>query len=71
MVGPVLEELSTELAGKAVIAKVNVDNDPDLAVRYQVRGIPTVIVFKDGKLANQAVGVRSKTEYDRMVRASL
>jgi thioredoxin 1 len=71
MVGPVLDELSGELDGKATIAKVNVDNEPDLAVRYQVRGIPTVLVFKDGKLVNQAVGVRAKAEYDRMVRSSL
>jgi thioredoxin 1 len=71
MVGPILDEMSELYAGKATIAKVNVDNEQDLAVKFNVRGIPTVIVFKDGKLVNQAVGVRSKTEYEGMIKNNL
>jgi len=71
MVGPILDDLSVDMDGKATIAKVNVDNDPDIAARYQIRGIPTVILFKDGQLVNQAVGARSRSDYEQMVRAGL
>jgi thioredoxin 1 len=67
MVGPVLDEISMTLSDKAKICKVNVDNDQELAVRYGVRGIPTVIVFKDGKIVSQAVGARGKADYEKMI----
>lgn len=58
---PILDELSKELANKATIAKVNVDDCPDIAAKYNVRGIPTLILFKDGKVVDTKVGSLSKT----------
>jgi thioredoxin 1 len=59
MLSPVLEQLATEHT-EVKIAKVNVDEEPALAERYRVRGIPYVALFKDGKLASQVVGYRPK-----------
>jgi len=58
--GPKLEEIATELKGKLVIAKVNIDENPDLPAKFGVRGIPTMILFKDGKDVDQLVGNHSK-----------
>ena len=59
MVSPIVEEISKERAD-IVVGKVNVDEQPELASRYGVTGIPTLIAFKNGKLYNQAVGARPK-----------
>ena len=56
MLGPVFEETEKEVNGKAVLAKVNVDEQQDLAVRYGVTSIPTIIVFKNGKEAERSLG---------------
>ena len=61
MVSPVIDEIAGEVSGKKV-GKVNVDEEPELAERFGVMSIPTLIVMKDGKLARQAVGVRPKSE---------
>lgn len=55
-IGPVLEELSTELAGKVKIVKLNVDENPDVTVKYGVRSIPTMILFKGGQPADMKIG---------------
>ena len=60
MIAPVLEEIAVEQAGRAKIAKVNVDESPALAVRYGVRSIPTLLCFVDGKVTSETVGVASK-----------
>ena len=60
MLGPVLEEVEKEVAGKAVIAKVNVDDEQDLAVKFNVSSIPTMIVFKKGISVDRTVGFMSK-----------
>lgn len=60
MLAPVLEEVAAEVAGRAKIAKVDIDASPDLAQRFGVMSVPTLAVFKDGKLVNQAVGVQPK-----------
>ncbi|GGF70315.1 thioredoxin [Paenibacillus albidus] len=57
---PIVEELADELKGKANIAKVNVDEEQELAAQFSVRSIPTLLLFKDGKLIDQMVGVNSK-----------
>ena len=57
MLGPVVEKLADQYEGKAVIGKVNVDEQQELAVRYGVMSIPTVIFFKDGKEIDRKVGV--------------
>ena len=58
--GPVIDEISSEQAGNAVVAKVNVDEAKELAVRYQIRSIPTLLVFKNGELVERLQGVQSK-----------
>ncbi|MFD1957880.1 thioredoxin [Paenibacillus thailandensis] len=57
---PIIEELSTELEGKATIAKINVDEQPELASQFGVMSIPTLILFKDGQPVDKMVGVQSK-----------
>ncbi len=57
--GKILEEMAPAAVGKAVIAKVNVDDEPELAAKFNVRSIPTLLVFKDGKLAQTMVGVQN------------
>jgi thioredoxin 1 len=61
MIAPILEELSTELAGKVQIAKVNVDDNGDLAAQFGVRAIPTLLLFKNGAVAEQIVGMLDKS----------
>jgi thioredoxin 1 len=60
MVAPILDEIATENAGKISIAKLNVDENPDAARRYDVMGIPTLIVFKDGVAQKRLVGAKGK-----------
>lgn len=59
-IGPALEELSNELAGKVTIAKINIDENPATPTKYGVRGIPTLMVFKNGELAATKVGAMPK-----------
>ena len=61
-IGPALEEISDELAGKVTIAKINIDENPDAPTKYGVRGIPTMILFKNGVPAATAVGARPKSQ---------
>ena len=60
-IAPILEELATEMAGKLKIAKVNVDDNGDLAAQYGVRAIPTMLLFKGGEKIDQLVGMMDKT----------
>jgi thioredoxin 1 len=60
MVAPILGEIADEHEGKIVIAKLNVDDNPDIARRYSVMSIPTMIVFKDGEEAARIVGAKGK-----------
>lgn len=59
---PVIEELAKELEGKVKVGKINVDENPDIAVEYNVMSIPTLIVFKNGKEEKRIVGLRNKEE---------
>ena len=59
---PVIEELATELDGKAKVGKINVDENSDIAVKYNVMSIPTLIIFKNGKEEKRLVGLRDKEE---------
>ena len=61
-IAPVLNEIAAERAGHAVIAKVDVDAHPELAARYGVRSIPTLLIFSDGEVVDTLVGVQPKTE---------
>lgn len=60
MVGPIVEELASDYDGKAKVAKINVDNNQELATRFGIRSIPTIAFFKDGELKDQIVGAASK-----------
>lgn len=60
MIGPALEEISDELAGKVVIAKINIDDNPDAPAKYGVRGIPTMILFDKGQIVETKVGAAPK-----------
>ena len=60
MLAPVIEEIASENEGKIKVGKVNVDENPDLARKYRVMSIPTVLVFKNGELTATSVGVDSK-----------
>lgn len=67
MLGPVVAQLADELEGKVKVGKVNVDEEMELANRFQVASIPTVMVFHNGKLVKKSVGYRSKEELKEML----
>ena len=60
--GPVIDELAGDYDGKAKVGKVNVDNNQDLAAKFGIRGIPTVILFKGGEVVQNFVGLKSKDD---------
>ena len=62
MIAPILDEIATEYAGKVTIAKINVDENPKTPMKFSVRGIPTLILFKDGKAEGQKIGAVRKAE---------
>ncbi|HET8810604.1 MAG TPA: thioredoxin [Flavobacteriaceae bacterium] len=71
MVGPIIDEISSEYDGKAVVGKLDVDANQEFAAKYGVRNIPTVLVFKDGEVVNRQVGVSPKTAYAEALDAVL
>ena len=58
--GPIVEEIATDFEGKAVVGKVDVDNNQQVSVDYGIRNIPTVLIFKGGQVVDKIVGVASK-----------
>ena len=60
MLAPVIEELEEELNGVLKVGKINVDNEPELAVKFGIVSIPTVLIFKDGEVVQKSVGFTSK-----------
>ena len=67
MIGPYLEEIAAEMQGKVKIAKVNVDENPDIAAKLGIRSIPTLMLFKGGKLAGQKVGAAPKGDLSKWI----
>lgn len=67
MLGPLVEEVAKEYEGKAVVGKVNVDEEQELAMTFGVMSIPTVIVFKDGKEANKSIGFVPKAKLEALL----
>ncbi|GGD90465.1 thioredoxin [Planktosalinus lacus] len=63
MVGPIIEEISKDYEGKAVVGKVDVDANQEFAAKYGVRNIPTVLIFQNGEVVGRQVGVAPKTTY--------
>lgn len=68
MVSPVIEDLADEFEGKTSVCKLNVDEMPDVASQYKIMSIPTVMIFKNGEVVDKAVGVRTKEEYQNMIK---
>ena len=70
-IAPALEEISEELNGSVTIAKVDVDSNPSTPAKYGVRGIPTLIIFKDGEVSSMKVGALPKAKLEEWVRGAV
>ncbi|MAS43654.1 thioredoxin [Albimonas donghaensis] len=70
-IGPSLEELSAEFGDRVKIVKLNVDENPNAASKFGVRGIPTLLVFKDGKVASSKVGAAPKSALQNWIESAL
>ena len=62
MIAPLLDEIASEYDGKVKVAKVNIDEQQNLATQHGIRAVPTLLIFKDGEVAEQIVGVKSKRD---------
>ncbi len=71
IISPIIEEISIEYSGKAVVAKCDVDNSPQVAAKFSIRNIPTVLFFKDGKIADKQVGAVPKSNFINKLNALL
>ena len=71
MIAPVIEQVAAEFEGRAVVGKVDVDEEPGLAQRFGVMSIPTLVVIKDGKVVEQAVGARGRADVAAMIERHL
>ena len=69
--GPTVDALATEFDGRATVAKLNVDENPTIPERYAVRGIPTLLLFKEGELTETIVGLRGKEDIAKMIERHL
>jgi len=67
MVAPIVEELANEYSGKLKVMKLNTDEAPDVAGRYQIMSIPTVLFFKDGQPVEKIVGARPKPQFKQII----
>jgi thioredoxin 1 len=68
---PVIEELAGDYSGKIIFVKVNIDNNANLASRYNVFSIPTLVLFNKGQIVTQQVGAHSKSSYQNMIEKEL
>ena len=71
IIAPALEQVAAEYSDRARIVKLNVDENADVSARYNIRGIPTLLLFKDGVIKDQIVGVTSKDNIARMIENQL
>lgn len=71
MIGPIVEELVDEYDGKAKIGKVNVDHNPEVSVKFGIRSIPALLIFKDGQVVDQIIGAVPKTQIKKQLDAQL
>ncbi len=66
-ISPVIEKLASEYQGRLRVAKVNVDENPEAPARFDIRSIPTMILFKDGELKEKVVGVQTKSQLNSLI----
>jgi thioredoxin 1 len=71
MIGPILEELAAEMGDKVKIAKLNIDENQMTPAKYGIRGIPTLLLFKNGEVAGQQVGAMSKSQLQQFIEQSI
>ena len=67
MLAPVIEEIAKEYDGKIKVGKVNVDNEQELAIKFKIVSIPTVLLFKNGEIADKSIGFKTKKEFEEML----
>ena len=71
MLAPTIDELAGEFDGQILVGKLNVDDNPNTATNYGIRGIPTLLFIKDGQVVQQIVGVKSKAEIKKVIEENL
>lgn len=71
MVGPVVDEIAGEYEGKAKVGKVNVDDNPEISVKYGIRSIPALLIFKNGEVVDQIIGAVPKAQIKKQLDAQL
>ncbi len=71
MVGPIIDEIAHDLEGKLKVAKINVDNEQELAARFNIMSIPTILLFKNGEVVEQVVGAMSKDQLLKRINAKI
>ena len=71
MMNPIINELATDYEGKAKITKVNVDNASEISIKYGIRNIPTILLFKNGEVIDKVVGTTTKNELSKLIDKAL
>ncbi len=71
MIGPVVEEIASEYSGKAIVGKVNVDENQEIASQYGIRSIPTLLIFKGGEVVDKIIGAVPKTAITQKIDAQI
>lgn len=71
LVGPIIDDLAKDYEGRATIGKVNVDDNPEISLKYGVRSIPTILIIKDGEVVDKQVGATTKANLDAKIAAHL
>ena len=71
MVGPFIEQLAAEYEGKAAVGKIDIEENDDLATKYAIRNIPTVLFFKNGEVVDKMVGAAPKSAYEEKLKSLL
>ena len=69
MVGPVVEELAKDYEGRAIIGKVNVDNNPEISMKFGIRNIPALLYFKNGEIVDKQIGAVPKSVLDKKIQS--
>jgi thioredoxin 1 len=71
LLGPIIDELAVEFEGKAKVGKIDIDTNRDAAVTYGIQSIPTVLIMKNGEIANKFVGIASKDDLTEAINAAI